>query len=272
MVEEIRYVNNLGEEIVFGGGPWHFGETDLFDFEAEPVTIGGSIVGFERPMAKNSLTVILDGPLELRNRLADVTAYDRAVGKPGTLWACGAYRKCWIAGIKPEDWYMIGTMYEADLTVVADEAVWVRSVSKTLTPAQEKDGSGLDFPFDFPFDLDYSAGTSVMLENPFRVPAKCDIYIPGPCTSPHLIIGGNRYQVDTAVNAGSLLVIRGYGERGIFVRSPDGTERSVFRQGVREEGAHVFAEVPVGNSVAAWVGSYNIEVVLYEERDSPWWT
>lgn len=272
MIDKLRYVNNLGEEIVFGEGPWNFGETDLFDFEAEPVTIGGSIVGFERPMAKNSLTVILDGPEELRNRLSDVTAYDRAIKKPGTLWAGDGYRKCWVAGLKPDDWYQIGTMYEADLTIVADEAVWVRSVSKTLAPAQEKDGSGLDFPFDFEFDFDYSAGTSVVLENPFRLPAKCDIVIPGPCASPYVIIGGNRYQVNTTVEKGSLLIIRGYGERGIFIRSSDGTERSVFRQGVRDDGAHVFAEVPVGKSVAAWVGAYSIEVILYEERDSPWWT
>lgn len=272
MIEEIKYVNSLGEEIAFGGGPWHFGDTDLFDFEAEPVTVGGSIVGFERPMVKNSLTVMLDGPEELRNRLSDVTAYDRAVGKPGTLWAAGCWRKCWVAGLKPDDWYKIDTMYEADLTIVADEAVWVRSVSATLTPAQESDGSGLDFPFDYSHDYDYSAGTSVVLENPFRVPAKCDIVIPGPCSSPYLVIGPNRYQVDVLVSAGSLLVIRGFGDKGIVVRSPDGTERSAFRQGVREPGAMVFAEVPPGKSVAAWVGPYSIEVTLYEERDSPWWT
>lgn len=272
MFDTIRYVNSRGEEIALGGGPWHYGATDLFDFEVAPVAIGSYIVDFEREMSTRTLTAILDGPLELRNELADVTAYDRAVGRPGAIWAGECYLRCWILGTSPDDWYQVDTMYEAELTVVSDEPVWVRSRSFTLTPAQERDGSGLDYPFDYEFDYDASAGTSVVLENPFRVPAKCDIVIPGPCSSPYVTIGQNRYQVDVAVPAGSLLIIRGYGGRGIFLRAPDGTERSVYRQGVRKEGARPFAEVPVGRSTATWVGGYSIEVILYEERDEPWWT
>ncbi len=37
-----------------------------------------------------------------------------------------------------------------------------------------------------------------------------------------------------------------------------------------EDGARPFAEIPVGRSVASWSGSYNVEVVMYEERCSPW--
>ena len=104
------------------------------------------------------------------------------------------------------------------------------------------------------------------------LPCACDIAFAGPCVQPYVIIGGNRYQVRSTVEAGQLLLVRGYGGKDIAIRHSDGTERSAFAQGVREPGANIFAEVPVGDSVASWSGSYNVSVTLYEERTTPWWT
>ena len=48
MIETIRYVNSIGEEIVFGEGFWHYGKTDIFDTSCAHRSIGGRITGFER--------------------------------------------------------------------------------------------------------------------------------------------------------------------------------------------------------------------------------
>ena len=48
MIREIKYINSLGEEIVFGGessqeasernGEWHFGENDIFNVDLDYAT------------------------------------------------------------------------------------------------------------------------------------------------------------------------------------------------------------------------------------------
>ena len=270
MIETIRYVNSIGEKIAFGEGCWHYGKTDIFDTSCAHRSIGGRITGFERDIREMSLTVELDGPEKERGRLADVTAYDVLTGNPGALWANGCSMRCWIPGIAVSDWHQLDDMLTADLTVVSDRPVWVRRASATLESRSGLSAGGLNYPHSYPHNYLYSSGASSALENPFRLPAKCDIYIPGPCTDPYVIIAGNRYQVRGSVERGQLLVIRGFGERGVFVRHSDGTERSVFDRRVTGEGCRPFAEVPPGRSVASWSGAYNVEVVMYEERTSPW--
>lgn len=270
MIGTIRYVNSIGEEIVLGEGFWHYGKTDIFDTSCAHRSIGGRITGFERDIREMSLTVELAGPEEERRRLADVTSYDVRTGQPGTLWANGCSMRCWIPGAALSDWYQLEDRLTAELTVVSDDPVWVRSASVTLESRDDLVVGGLDYPHDYPHDYLYSAGASVVMENPFRLPAKCDIYIPGPCSDPYVIIAGNRYQVLGDVDKGQLLIIKGYGDREIVVRHSDGTVRNVFDKRVTEDGARPFAEIPVGRSVASWSGSYNVEVVMYEERTSPW--
>lgn len=209
MIGAIRYVNSIGEEIAFGEGCWHYGKTDIFDTSCAHRSIGGRITGFERNIREMSLTVELAGPEEERRRLADVTSYDVRTGQPGTLWADGCSMRCWIPGAALSDWYQLEDRLTAELTVVSDDPVWVRSASVTLESRDDLVVGGLDYPHDYPHDYLYSAGASVVMENPFRLPAKCDIYIPGPCSDPYVIIAGNRYQVLGDVDKGQLLIIKG---------------------------------------------------------------
>lgn len=275
MIRELRYVNSRGDEVRFGGGsgPWRFGQLDIFDTEAQARTVGGAVTGFSHGVRELSLAVhMLEGSAAERNRLADVLDYDVRTGSPGTLWAGESRMRCWIPSRSMSEWSIYDSRCVLECTVLSDRPVWVRDVEIVLEARQDLVIGGLDYPHDHPHDYLYSAGASVRVSNPFMLPAKCDLAFPGPCVQPYVIIAGNRYQVMATVERGQLLLVRGYGDRGIVVRHSDGTERSVFAQGVREPGANIFAEVPVGESVAAWSGSYNVSVKLYEERTTPWWT
>lgn len=275
-IETMRYVNTIGEEVVFGGrgNPLFYGDTDIFDLDMSYRTIGSSITSFDTGIREMSLMAYLRGGSEEdAGRIIRSLVYDARVGTPGTLWAGQSYMKCYISGVKVSEWHYFDGMMNLELTVVADEPAWVRKASATLMRAQDEqgDGIGMDYPHDFPHNYCYSAGSSVVLENPFRLPAKCDIAFPGPCVRPYVIIGDNRYQVNVTADAGQLVIVRGFGQTpDIVVRHSDGTERSVFPLGVREEGAHIFAEIPVGSHSASWSGAYNIEVTMYEEAPTPW--
>ena len=152
MIDVIRYVNSIGEEIAFGEGCWHYGATDIFDTSQAHRAIGGRITGFQRDIREMSLAVELDGPVEERGRLADVTSYDVRTGSPGTLWANGCSMRCWIPGVSPRDWHQLDGMYGADLAVVSDDPVWVRSASVTLESRADLLGVCRYHPHDYPHD------------------------------------------------------------------------------------------------------------------------
>lgn len=279
MIRQLRYVNSRGQEISFlaDKGPLLLGKTDIFDMERDYSAIGGTIVGFDAGIREASLAVLMrEGDAGLHDRFVDVVSYDLAVGRPGRLWAGKCWLRCWISGFELSEWGYYDSMCTWDCTVLTDRPAWVREETVTLTARDDLEIGGLDYPHDYPHDYLYSAGASVTLTNPYSLPAKCDIAVAGPCRHPYLIVGANRYQVLEDVDAGQLLLIRGFGgdgKRDIVVRHRDGTERSVFAKGVRDprNGADVFAEIPPGKSVASWSGSYNVELKLYEERTSPCW-
>lgn len=275
MQYQLKYVNSKGDEIEFGGSssPWRLGATDIFNIEQEYRSTGGRITSFRHGIRELSLTVWTHhGTLAERDRLVDVISYDTAVGEPGTLYAGSSYMRCWIPAASIADWQYIEGLYTADLTVLSDEPVWVREHNITIAQHNGENYGGLNFPHTFPHNYLYVAGTSEYIENPFQLPAKVDIVFPGACPSPYVNIAGNRYQVDMDVQAGELLMIKGYGrKRDIVIRDAQGNDRSVLSRGVRQKGAHVFAKVPPGKSVASWFGAHNIGITLYEERLSPCW-
>lgn len=281
MIRTLSYVNSLGMSVEFGGDrpkrPWMFGDTDIFDIDLDYETVGGTIVSFSPGIRRMSLEVFMrSGTREERNRFVDVVSYDTRVGVPGTLLAGESSMRCYIQRAQMADWQYFDGMLFSELTVTSDRACWLRKHSMTLAKREGLEVGGLNYPYTYRHNYKYSTGTSVMLDNPFMLPAKCDIAFPGPCTDPYVIIAGNRYQVRTSAKKGQLVIVRGYPVDGarkqIVFRDVNGIERSILSDGVREPGAQIFAEVPVGQSLASWSGSYNVAIDLYEERLSPWWT
>ena len=278
MIHEMRYVNSRGDEIAFGGdrGVWRFGDTDLFDISAKHEEVGGVIVGFDAGITNSTLSVFMrSGTVDERNRLIDVISYDRRVMSPGRLYAGESYLECYISGHALTDWQWFDGMLNADLEVTSDHPAWIRSVPQTLYTVDELEYGGHNYPYDYPHNYLYSAGTSMNITNPFMLPAACDIVFPGPCVNPYVIIAGNRYQVNVSADKGQLIIVKGFGKpgkKGIFLRSATGQDRKIFAAGVREPNAQIYAQIPVGTHIASWTGRMNIEVIMYEERSSPWQT
>lgn len=280
MIREIEYVNSRGESVRFGGddagNPWHFGVTDIFDIDLEYEELGGRIVGLSSSTRELGLHAVMRrGSLAERDRLVDVLSYDAKTCTPGTLKAGQSYIKVYMKKVEPSGYHYSERSYAADITFESDHPVWVRKHTVTLMADQGRTVGGLDFPYDFPHDYGRSQGTTAIVRNPFMLPVKCDIVFPGPCDNPYVIIGPNRYQVRTTAVKGQLVIVQGFpedGSRHIVLRDANGTERSILADGVREDGAHVFAEVPVGDNVASWAGAFNIQVTMYEERFAPCWS
>ena len=273
MIREIRYVNSLGAEVTFGGEAehWGFGETDLLDFGMEYNEVGGRITSFTSGIAQKSLQVYLwDGTEEERKAFVDVLCVDARRGKPGTIYAGDSYLTCYASGLAMAEWYYFEGMLTATITITAERPVWVRDHRQTLKAYAAPEG-GLDYPHDYAYDYTYSSGTTAVVSNPSPLPSPVDIAFPGPCTNPFVIIAGNRYQVMASAAKGELILVRGYGrKKDIILRSASGDEQSIFSAGIRKANAHVFSEVPSGDSVASWDGVNSIELTVYEELITPW--
>lgn len=275
MERVIRYVNSRGDEVSFGAtsSPWKYSEADIFNLKQSYRTVGNTITSFMRDTQELGMRIFTNsGSLKERNRIASVLMYDARVRKHGTLYAGGSYLKCYVQDISESDWFYFDEKLTADLTFVTDRPSWVRKETATLVASEPVEPTGLDYPHDYPFDYVYSAGTTDTVNNPFMLPARCDIVFPGPCVNPYVIIGGNRYQVNATAVQGQLIIVRGFEKPyDIVLKSANGDERSIFRYGVREKGAHVFADIPAGNHQASWAGAYNIEIAMYEESPVPFW-
>ena len=279
MIHEIVYTNSRGDSVVFGGddagNPWHYGVTDIFSLELEPEVLGSRIVGFSGGIRDLGLHAVMRrGSLAERDRLVDVLSYDNRMVAPGTLRAGASSIECYMKSLDPSGWHYSEQAYTTDIVFTSDSPVWVRKQSTTLLADAGRSVGGLDYPHDYPHDYGRSVGTTAVITNPYQLPARCDIVFPGPCDNPYVIIGPNRYQVLVTAKKGQLVIVQGFprnGAKRLDLRDADGSERSLLSQGVREDGAHVFAEVPTGPNVASWAGAFNIEVSLYEERLSPCW-
>lgn len=273
MDNSMTYTNSGGETVEMRiDGTWHYGDTDLRDYEWSYDTVADRVAGFRREPRDFSLKVMMDGgSVAERNRATDVFERDIAAMTPGTLRVGASELRCWVIASAKSSWWFGEGIMGVDLTVHADDPTWTREAGFEFKKVGGASGAstGLDYPFDYPFDYS-SSGVSSTLASPFAVPSACRITVYGPAVSPYVIIAGNRYQVDVTVEEGGLLVVDGLA-RTITVSNADGQAMNAFSAGVREDGANVFAKVPAGTHAVTWGGSFGFDISLIEERSEPVW-
>ena len=156
--------------------------------------------------------------------------------------------------------------------VLLDPYWW--SESRLYFPAG-LDDSGLNYEHNFEHNYGHSSGkayvdvTSLMGAQP-----KITFY--GPCTSPYVTIGGNRYQVNQQVLSDYSLVIDATSDTpSVTLYDQYGSAESVFdkavRTGGRGGGSYAFDPLPHGRLEVTWSGAFAFEL-RWRERDTepPW--
>ena len=272
MDPSITYTNGDGETVDMRvDGRWHYNETDLHDYEWGYDDVDDRVAGFRREPRDYSLRVIMaGGNAAERNRATDVFERDVAAGEPGTLRVGPSELRCWVIASEKDLWWYDERTMAMELTIHADDPVWTREAGfQFLKQASVEAVGGMDYPHDYPHD--YSADNRASsIASPFAGPCACRITVYGPAANPYVVIGSNRYQVDCTVADGGLLVVDGLAKT-ISLKDRYGREQSAFAQGVRGEGALIFARVPPGESTVLWSGAFGFDVALIEERSEPAW-
>lgn len=195
---------------------------------------------------------------------------DAEANTPGTLVYAGVWetRAFFTAS---ETTLVSQCLIVQSLTAVLVDGVWRKEMSMEFLPASSSGDLGLDYPHDYPHDY-ASSGRRTQVDTSSESSSPMKLVVYGPATNPYIQIGGNRYQVDVTVPAGSYLVVDGLFP-SITLTSSDGAVEDCFSKGVRGDGSgsgeYVFERLEPGVSIVSWSGTFGFTLYWYIEESEP---
>jgi len=202
--------------------------------------------------------------------------------KPGETMTSTADVSNWLSTHKPKFYYQKATPETIDLGYIDMPNVFdgaVVSITAEVTPTitaewQTSPDLYLDYPHNYPYDYQKTSSTESITPS-VLTPSDVRLVIYGPAVNPYVIVGDNRYQVNTTVPSGGYLTVDGR-NKSIMLTLADGTVQNVFSSGVRGGGAgggsYIFERIPAGTSEVTYDGSFGFDLGWYEEEGEPPWS
>lgn len=275
----IKYVSASGDTLDLSGGGIDAIGTPLFEWSYETVTINNRLAGFSRGMPEYELGVVIvcgsdaDG-IAARNRLYELPAQDRSLMQPGRLYVNDWYIRGFMTASAADNFWQTRTAAQYVLTFTATEPKWVRETERTYALEQTSTSAYLDFPYDFAYDYGFSRQVATVTNDNFsESPAIIRMY--GVAENPSVTIGGNVYKANVTLSEGDYLELDGMTAKAVVRRSNGLTENAFpYLEGefAKGSGSFAFQPLPAGVSEVQWDGSFDLDVVVLEQRDEPRWS
>lgn len=274
MLEQLRFINHVNEELIFGKGGVFVNYSDLHDYRWQYTADGDKISVFKRGIVTKNIPVVVacqnaDDGISIINQLMEYSEKDILVKQPGRLVVGQYYLPCYITGSAKSDYlakrgYMIAT-----LEVVTDQPAWIKETKFSFNygGGHHSSGTDMDFNSDFPFDYSNPL-SSQMVENPGFTGSDFRMVIYGECEDPHIGVGEHLYEVDCTIGPHEYLTIDSK-KKTIILTKQNGTTENKFRYRNRE--SYIFEKIPSGETLVSWDGDYKFDIILYEERSEPKW-
>lgn len=275
MLEQLRFINHVNEELIFGKGGVFVNYSDLHDYRWQYTADGDKISVFKRGIVTKNIPVVVacqnaDDGISIINQLMEYSEKDILVKQPGRLVVGQYYLPCYITGSAKSDYlakrgYMIAT-----LEVVTDQAAWIKETKFSFNYGSGHHSSGTDMDFNSDFPYDYSNPlSSQMVENPGFTGSNFRMVIYGECEDPHIGVGEHLYEVDCVIGSHEYLTIDSK-KKTVILTKQNGTTENKFRY--RNRDSYIFEKIPSGETMVSWDGDYKFDIILYEERSEPKWT
>ena len=273
MLESLKYKNHLGEVIDFGQNGIYVSSSDLHNYEWEIVTKGTRIASLRRNMVTRNLPVIIYGATEAdsvaaKNRLMEICEKDCVTMQPGRIICNGYYYTCYVTQSQKKNYLENKRYMRADLTIAAENPLWVKENHASIAPSNGTVASGLDYSFEYPIDFTSDVASN-QLVNPSFADANFKLVIYGAVTNPTITKGGHVYQDNCTVAAGEYLTIDSLTKR-IFLTGSGGVVTNKFND--RNRNSYIFERIPAGANAVSWSGGFGFDITIYEERSEPKWT
>nr|DAF98391.1 MAG TPA: tail protein [Siphoviridae sp. ctnNB1] len=287
-VLDFYFVNHNGKKVDFSDFPYIFQEGDLLDWVYTYQTTemnGKNLTSNYRKNAKEfsvKLAVVPDIFLPLKERwnawkeavdeLVDTFEVDVTEQRDGKLWTdSGFYLACKIVGSSKSNWKMGVPVMFNNLTVLADNPVWIKEESKTFMPQDGTSVSGdyLDYPYDYAYDYTGEVkGSAKWLIDHFGS-SQFNMKIFGYVNTPKITINGHLYQVNVTINDGDYLEIDSR-DNSIILHRDGGIKENMYY--MRYLPSNVFEPIPSGLLEIETSGTFLYNITLFLERSEPRWS
>lgn len=275
-MDNIKYVNHLGEELAFGANGLYINASELHDFSWDVLSVHDKISGFDRGIQTKSIPVRVlctsaENGIARKNALFEIPEKDVLTNQHGTLYVNGYACDCFITESKKErytvvDWYM-----EVTLTMVTDRPYWyLETVNEVaIDPEWEPEIAGIDFPFGFDFGFGAIRYRETSLMNESFFDTKFRLVIHGKASNPSVFINGHEYSVDVDISEGDSLIIDSVTQK-VYIEREGGQQENAFDQRNRE--SYIFQSLPSGELTVMWSNTFSFDLVLVEQRSEPRWS
>ena len=91
----------------------------------------------------------------------------------------------------------------------------------------------------------------------------------GPCTNPKIIIKDQEYQVYETLEKSEYIEIDSRAKTIIKYKT-DGTKENIFHK--KSTKNSIFAEIPEGELLINWDGTFGFDITAFKERSVPEWS
>ncbi len=272
MLEKIKYVNYLGEEILFGENGIYANANDLHDFSWNINSQNNKISSFKKGITKKLLPITIkkrsdEEGIKARNDLFEICEKDVLNNKKGRLYFGDYYLNCFVTDSRASDYLYHDAYSVFTLTIQTDYPYWIKETTSNFDGESATIGKNLDYNNDF--DYDYSSNMlGTQLVNGNFVPSNFRIIIYGQVSNPEIYIGGHLYSVDVDIEANEYLTIDSI-EKTIELTRADGTIANCFN--LRNRDSYVFEKIPSGVSNVSTSAAFHFDITLLDERSEPKW-
>ena len=282
MLESLRYVNHIGEELELGSRGVFVNYSDLHDYQWNYTEVGDKVSYFQRGVIRKNVPIVIacqnaeDG-ISVVNQLMELSEKDILVKNPGRIYLMGYYLTCYIIGSQKSDYlakrgYMIAT-----LQLLTDQPAWIKETTFTFNnnssgngqEGQLSAGQNMDLPFDYPVDYTNPFASRVVVNTGFTG-SDFRMIIYGECEDPRIGVGNHVYEVECGVIAAHEYLTIDSKKKTIILTRANGATVNMFKYRNRE--SYIFEKIPSGENLVTWEGNYAFDVILYEERSEPKWT
>lgn len=276
---ELFYENSIGKRVDFTKVPFLIqNPEDLFSYEwkyetSKNYSATGNITKFSKSVSSKTMDIAIwadsnkeyNKSLNLLNQIAEVDVLNLV---PGKLYCDKYYLSCYLYTGKYSEYEEEFYTTNKKINVLTDIPFWIKETQYSFEAKALFLSNVKKYAYKYPYRYSISAGEN-SIENNHYADCNFKLRIYGPCVNPHIIIGTHRYQVWTILTAGEWLEIDSIRNK-VYKVMVNGTKVSLFNE--RDKLSSVFDKIPPGRQRVAAPGTFNFDLILYEERSEPEWS
>lgn len=273
---EVRYVSSNRKEYNLIGDKMRPTSGVFHDYEWDPETVsqkmGDKVTGFTKKAKTYSLTLTVRGKLEERKSLIDELTnefeHDIINITPGRIFFGGWYIDCYI---KNKTTGISGTWNnwtELSVGAYCPYPFWIRETPYYFKAAEITSTNNKRYAGRYAYR--YANGlNNTYIINDHYAESNFRMVIYGPCVKPSVYIGGYEYHVDITLEAGEYLEIDSAAET-VTKYMVSGIRVNAFNN--RSFQNNIFRPIQPGQQDISWDGSFDFDLILFEERSEPRWS